>query len=159
MKSSFDNEIHRKMATELFNSTWDLIEKKDRTELENDAMIHAAHASRFHWGMVGTPTNFARGEWQISRVYSIVDRPAPALIHANKSLAYCLENQLSNFDTGFAYEAAARAFAIKGDMANRDKNLELSKQYAGKINKQSDRQWLLENIYELEAIFDKIEKD
>ena len=31
-------------------------------------MIHAAHASRYHWSQVGTKANLARGEWQVSRV-------------------------------------------------------------------------------------------
>ena len=42
-------------------------------------MLHAAHASRFHWGEVGEPVNFARGEWQISRVYAVLGRPEPAI--------------------------------------------------------------------------------
>ena len=36
------------LAVDLFNYTWTLIEKPDRTA-EDDAMIHAAHASRHHW--------------------------------------------------------------------------------------------------------------
>ncbi|WMM24769.1 hypothetical protein RBU61_17870 [Tissierella sp. MB52-C2] len=35
-------------------------------------MIHTAHASRFHWDEVGTPIEFARSEWQTSRVYSLL---------------------------------------------------------------------------------------
>jgi len=41
-------------------------------------MIHAAHASRFHWGEIGKPINLGRGEWQISRVYSVLNRPESA---------------------------------------------------------------------------------
>lgn len=43
-------EFHKKMAVELFNATWDLMDKKDRTKEDNDAMIHSAHASRYHCG-------------------------------------------------------------------------------------------------------------
>lgn len=156
LNTNFESELHRKMAIELFNSTWELMEKMDRSEIENDTMVHAAHASRFHWGVVGTPTHFARGEWQISRVYTLVDRPEAALVHANKSLALCLDNQISDFDTGFAYEALTRAYAGKGDKANVRKNLELSRLYAERVKKQSERKWLLDNICEIEA---KIEND
>ncbi|MEM2102674.1 MAG: hypothetical protein QXM22_04095 [Candidatus Bathyarchaeia archaeon] len=38
------------------------IDKKDRTREEDDKMVHAAHASRFHWGEIGTPLEFERGE-------------------------------------------------------------------------------------------------
>lgn len=64
------NTDERKLAASLFNHVWDLMEKKNRTIEENDRMIHAAHASRYHWGNVGEPVNLARGEWQVSRVYS-----------------------------------------------------------------------------------------
>ena len=41
------------------------------TREDDDRMLHAAHASRFHWGEAPEcrPENLARGEWQISRVY------------------------------------------------------------------------------------------
>ena len=44
----------RQLATDLFNHTWELLELTDRTPDQDDEMIHAAHASRYHWGEVGT---------------------------------------------------------------------------------------------------------
>jgi hypothetical protein len=41
-------EFHRKSAVDCFNLVWTLMDKKDRTKEENDKMVHAAHASRFH---------------------------------------------------------------------------------------------------------------
>jgi hypothetical protein len=35
-------------------------------------MIHSAHASRYHWQAVGDASDKAIGEWQISRVYSVL---------------------------------------------------------------------------------------
>src|SRR3989442_1003499 len=87
---------HRKMAAGLFNEVWRLLEKK-RTPAEDDRMIHAAHASRYHWGEVGTPVNLAIGEWQISHVYAVLDRPEPATYHAVRSLAMCKENGIDDF--------------------------------------------------------------
>ncbi|MBI2762400.1 MAG: hypothetical protein HYX54_01395 [Chloroflexi bacterium] len=65
---------HRRLGVELFNHVWTLIEKPDRTASEIDDMIHAAHASRYHWSKVGTSANLGRGEWQIARVYSVLGR-------------------------------------------------------------------------------------
>ena len=42
-------EQHRKFAVELFNLTWSLLDKKDRTREDDERMVHAAYASRFHW--------------------------------------------------------------------------------------------------------------
>ena len=49
-----DTDLHKKLGIELFNYTWELLEKPQRTREEDDTMMHAAHASRFHWGKAGT---------------------------------------------------------------------------------------------------------
>ncbi|WP_316569414.1 hypothetical protein [Neobacillus sp. YIM B06451] len=146
LKTSIDIDTHRKLAISLFNYTWDLIEKIERSEADNESMINAAHASRFHWGIAGNPLNFARGEWQISRVYSLIGRAEPALYHANKSLDLCLKNNLGAFDLGFTYEALARAYAVQGDKQKRDENISLAKQAAQKVQEDGDKVWLLKNI-------------
>jgi hypothetical protein len=77
---------HRKIGGKPYNHVWDLMEKKHRSNEEDAEMIRDAHASRFHWGEIGTPRNFTVGEWQIARVYSILGMSESALYHAKKSL-------------------------------------------------------------------------
>src|SRR5207247_10511050 len=62
------------LAAQLYNETWRLLELQGRSEHDDDRMIHAAHASRYHWGQVpaATPAHLARSEWQISRVYAVL---------------------------------------------------------------------------------------
>jgi hypothetical protein len=55
-------EPHRQYAMGRFNLVWELLDKTDRTPEEDDRMVHAAHASRFHWGGIGAPLQFERGE-------------------------------------------------------------------------------------------------
>jgi hypothetical protein len=112
-KSTYD--LHRKFAVDCFNGTWDLLDKTERTEEEAFKMIHMAHASRFHWGEIGTPLEFARGDWQISRVYAVLGRGAAAFVYGESSLNHCLESEIGDFDLAFAYEALARASAILSD--------------------------------------------
>jgi hypothetical protein len=112
-----DNATRRALAVGLFNHTWTLLEKADRTPAETDEMIHAAHASRYHWGEVGERVNLARGEWQCSRVYAVLGRGEPALWHARR----CVEINEANparedWDLASAYEAMARALAVAGDL-------------------------------------------
>ena len=80
-KIEITDDIHKKLAIDAFNKTWSLIDKKDKTQEEIDEMIHMAHASRYHWGKIGQPIHFERGEWQISRVYSLIGQPEAALYH------------------------------------------------------------------------------
>ncbi|MBB5034625.1 hypothetical protein [Prosthecobacter vanneervenii] len=49
-----ETAFHKKMAVDLFNETWTLLDKTDRTPEEDARMSHLAHASRLHWGFVGT---------------------------------------------------------------------------------------------------------
>jgi len=106
-----DRELERKLAAHLFNETWRLIEKPDRTAEETIMMIHSAHASRYHWQSVGDCSHKAIGEWQISRVYSLLSLSGPALYHARLCLEICDTQSLSPFMTGCAHEAMARAFS------------------------------------------------
>ena len=77
-----DKELERELAAHLFNETWRLMEKPDRTAEEDVLMIHSAHASRHHWQSIGDSSHKAIGGWQISRVYSLLGLSDPALYHA-----------------------------------------------------------------------------
>lgn len=127
------------MAARLFNSTWELLEKKGRTKAERDTMIHMAHASRYHWGVVGGPKELAIGEWQISRVYAVLDRPEPAVYHAQRSLEICEDNGVDDFPLAYAYEALARAFAIGGKTRLRTACIELARTAGAKIAEDDER--------------------
>ncbi|MGD8506080.1 MAG: hypothetical protein PVF15_05390 [Candidatus Bathyarchaeota archaeon] len=138
-------EEHKKFAIDLFNLTWSLLDKKDRTR-EEDKMVHAAHASRFHWGEIGTPLEFERGEWQVSRVYSVLGRGESALYHAKRCLEICKENNIGDFDIAFAYEAMARAHAIIGNKKECEKNMELVREAAEQIKKKEDKDYFLAEL-------------
>jgi DNA-binding transcriptional MerR regulator len=105
----------RRTAADLFNGVWRLLEKEDRSVEEDDRMLHMAHASRYHWGQVGAPVNLSRGEWQCSRVYSVLGRAEPALHHARRGLEICQKHGIGDWDLAFAYESLARAHAVAGD--------------------------------------------
>ncbi|MFW9922370.1 MAG: hypothetical protein ACFFDW_03675 [Candidatus Thorarchaeota archaeon] len=145
-KSINENEIFTKMAKQFFNHTWELLDKKERTQNEIDEMIHSAHASRFLWGKVGKPLNFERGEWQISRVYSVLNRSEPAFYHAKRCLAICLENNIEDFDIAFAYEAMARAHSTAGNIEEKEKYLTLAKSAGEKIKEKDDKNYFLSEL-------------
>jgi hypothetical protein len=117
MPPTLDPATQRELAAGLYNLTWALIERADRSADDIDRMINAAHASRFHWDAIGLPANRARGEWLCSRVYATLGRGEPALWHARRCLAI-LESGgegIEDWDLPAAYEALARAYAVNGD--------------------------------------------
>ena len=101
-------------AIKMFNETWDLIDLPERNDEQKALMLQKAYASRYLWGLVGEPVNFARGEWQISRVHAINKMAEPALLHATLSLDIALNHNLGALDLAFGYEAVARAKALMG---------------------------------------------
>lgn len=115
--TELDGATHRALGVALYNHVWTLLEKADRTPAETDEMIHAAHASRFHWSRAegAEPVNLARGEWQCSRVYAVLGRGEPALWHARRCLAIDEAAGAADWDIASAYEAMARASGVAGD--------------------------------------------
>ena len=111
-------EEQRALGAELFNRTYALMEKANRTPDEDTEMLHCAHASAYHWAQVGTAANRSRSEWQCSRVYAVLGWVEPALHHARR----CLEivqahpDEMKDWDLPAAYEALARAHMVAGDV-------------------------------------------
>jgi hypothetical protein len=141
-----EEKIHRQFAVDLFNATWDLMDKPVRTKEEDDEMIHRAHASRYHWGIVGAPVNLARGEWQIARVYTILNRSEPAHYHALRCLEICQANQIGDFDLAYAYEALARVNSIQNKIIECLHYLKLARKAGEAILEQEDREHFFKDL-------------
>jgi DNA-binding transcriptional MerR regulator len=136
------------LARQLFNETWRLMEQEGRTAADDDRMVHAAHASRYHWGQVpaATPAHLARGEWQISRVYTVLGRAEPALHHARRVLAICREHDIGDWDLAFAYEALARAHAVAGDAGQAREYTDQALAAAEDIGEDEERELVLADL-------------
>lgn len=145
-KQVITNEIYRQLAKELFNQTWALLDNTDRSENEDDLMIHTSHASRYHWGQIGTPLEFERGEWQISRVYAVLERSEPALYHARRCLEICKANTIGDFDLAFAYEAMARAYSVAKNVPECERYLKLAEAACDRIEDKGNREYVLSEL-------------
>ena len=131
----------RALAMQLYNTTWDLIDKPERTRDEDDELLHRAHASRYHWGEVGTAANRARGEWICSRVYTVLGRAEPALHHARRCLELVESHpaDVEEWDLPAAYEALARAHSLAGELDEARRYVELGRQATSRIEDADDR--------------------
>jgi hypothetical protein len=144
--------FNRKMAVKCFNQAWDHLEMKERSEQDDREMLQLAHASRYHWGLVGTSTNRAVGDWLISRVYVSLGQPQLSLLFARSCLETCEGDRLTEI-VHTANEAMARAYAVAGYPAK-------AKEYLGKARRQlaalklskKDRAVYLKEIEETESL-------
>jgi ribosomal protein S18 acetylase RimI-like enzyme len=141
-----DLPLQRKLGAELFNGTWTLLEKQDRTPDDDTRMIHMAHASAYHWLQVGTPLNFARSHWLCSRVYSVLGRPEPALYHAQLVHDICTEHGITDFDLAYAYEALARAHAVAGNRGESGSWRDRARAATADVADAEDRDLLLSDL-------------
>ena len=133
-------ERQRQLAKDLFNRVWELLESESRSAEDVDEMVHAAHASRYHWGVVGEPVNRVRGEWQCSRVYAVLGRAEPALWHGRRCLDLCDEHEIGDFDLAYAYEALARGHRAAGQVPEAEAYERLAVEAGERIADPEDRE-------------------
>jgi hypothetical protein len=105
-------------------------------------LIHAAHASRYHWEKVGVAVNRSRGEWLCSRVYSVLGRAEPALWHAQRCLAIIDVGGegFEDWDRAAALEAMARAYSVAGNRAEAKRYRAMSAAELPRIAEADDRE-------------------
>jgi tetratricopeptide (TPR) repeat protein len=150
--SKEEREFHRRTGARCFNDAWKYLEKAGRTARDDRHLLNLVHASRFHWGLVGTPPSQAVGDWQISRAYAALGEPRLALEFARSSLELCEKNDLSELE-GTAYEAMARAYAVAKDSPRARRYLKKAREHlaASSIDEEA-RKTFLSQIRETERL-------
>ena len=98
------------------------------------------------------PTNLERGEWQISRMYTVLKMPDQALHHAKRCLDICKENDIADWDIAFAYEAMARAHTVGGNTTEMEKYLQLAEEAGKVIKREGDRKYLLGELESIQTL-------
>jgi tetratricopeptide (TPR) repeat protein len=150
--SKSEKEFHRNMARRCFNEAWDYLDKKKRDDTDERTMLHLAHASRYHWSLVGTPRNISVGDWQISRVYATLNQPELALQFAKSCLEICEKNDLSEV-LHTAYEAVARAYAVSKNYPLAKDYLTRAREHLAKLKlDEEDRKIYADQIHETELM-------
>lgn len=130
----------RQLAVDLFTLVWTLLEQADRSVADDDRMVHAAHASRYHWGQVGGPEQVAIGEWQCARVYSTLGRAEPALHHARRCLEVATTAEVPRWLVASAHEGLARAHAVAGAPEKAREEIAAARAELAEVTDPEDRQ-------------------
>jgi hypothetical protein len=131
-------EEHRRLGVELYNGTWALIERGDRS-----------HASAYHWLQAPhTAANRARSHWLCSRVHVLAGQPEGAIHHARRCLALAQSHgeEMEDWDLAAAHEALARAHAAAGEADEARRYLELARTETEAIANPKDREHIEEDL-------------
>jgi hypothetical protein len=117
---------HRRLGVDLYNATWVLLERDDRTPADDDAMLGRAYASLHHWSQVPQvrAANLGRGHWLVSRVHAVLGLADAAAHHAARYVAIARAGDMDDvddWDLAAAFEASARAAVVGGDLEAADR--------------------------------------
>ena len=107
------DEAHKEFAVKSNGRVWQLLEKTHRTQQEDDELLHAVHASSYHWQKIGTGVHQQRAEYLIAKAYLALDVSERALHHAQRCMALteAHRDQMQDFDLAYAHECLARSLA------------------------------------------------
>jgi len=140
---------HLTFAKKINGEVWELLGKRDRSPADDERMVHAAHASLYHWLYAGTGVNHQRGEWLIARVHIILGDPVLAERHTRRCLELTDEHaaEMQDFDFAFAHELAARTAAMTGDRARAAGFIEKARQAGAAIADPEDRKVFFDGFF------------
>ena len=101
-----EEKLHHYMGIEMNIQTWNLLGKENRDEKDNVRMINFAKSSLYHWKKSPKfeSVNEQRGQWLISRVFSVLGKSEKALSYAKETIRITEKNGFKNFDLAYAYE-------------------------------------------------------
>ncbi|HUG09155.1 MAG TPA: hypothetical protein VMP13_09730 [Acidimicrobiia bacterium] len=140
---------HRTMAQLAFNHAWELLDANDLTREEEEEMLAATFASRYHWYQVGTERNRAIADWQVSRVAVVLGYADLGRRFGERSLELAIEYDLDPFVEGFAHEAIARAAAEVDDVETFTEHLELARSALAAVEDDGERDILQADLAEM----------
>jgi hypothetical protein len=97
------------------NRAWELIERERRTAAEDHEMLHAAHASAWHWARVGTELHEARAKMLLGMAHALAGDGPLALRYATASFNYFNEHDAPDWEQAFAHLVLAAAAHAAGN--------------------------------------------
>ncbi len=140
---------HRTFAPRAFNSTWDYLDAAELTREQEEEMLAATFAQKYHWSAVGDARTWAVADWQVSRVLAVMGYAELSRRFGERSLEIAQEHDLDPFVKGFAHEAIARAAADVDDIDTFTEHVAAARAQAAEIEDPKDRDVLEADLAEM----------
>lgn len=140
---------HRTFGPVAFNRTWELLDQPELSSEDQEEMLAATFAQRYHWYEVGEPRNWAIADWQVSRVAAVLGYADLARRFGVRSLEVSRAHNLGPYLEGFAHEAVARAAAAVDDVETFTEHLNLAKALVGAIDDAEERTTLESDLAQM----------
>lgn len=133
-------QAQRWFAVEFNNLAWELVEAAERTAVDEERMIHAAHAACLHWLAAGNLVNQLRAQCLLATAYARANLPESAVRHAERSLALSAEAGITQtpFDRATTHGCAATAYRLAGRSAAAREQFRLARGAAEQLTDPDD---------------------
>lgn len=142
------SEAHREFAIMFTDYAWDIMTKDEWDDNDDFYLIHTAHAALMHWTQLGDLEQVQRGLWLLARVYTMLEMPENALIHAGQCLAITEHENIGGADKAYAFEAQSRASALAEDNDTADEYFRKAHQEILALTDEEDREMMMEDLME-----------
>jgi hypothetical protein len=106
---------HKWHAIECNNLAWNLADRPARTAAEDEEMLHAAHASAFHWAKVGTALNQVRATMLLAHVHAALRDGRAALAYAQRCNDDLAAHNPPDWEMAFSEAVLAHAAFAAGE--------------------------------------------
>jgi hypothetical protein len=136
---------HRYFAMEYNNRAWQLA-VHDRTPLENEEMLNAAHASALHWAKIGIELNTRRAEMLLAEVHASLGLGASALKYANQMKSFFLSRETADWEVAFVHAIHAHSASTAGDSRAHSESYAAAVQAIEAIADEDDRKVVLQTF-------------
>lgn len=140
------SEAHHFFAIKSNNEAWQLIEKTDRNNDENDSLIRAAQTSLYHWLQSEKTVHHQRAYWLLSHCYALIKQSNEAQFYAEKCYQLTKTEKVEIFDQAYCYEALSRVEKLKGNQDNAHAYQQLALDIADEIKNDEDKTIFMSDI-------------
>jgi hypothetical protein len=100
---------NRWFAIELNNLAWTLAENPARSPAQREEMLHAAHASAYHWSRVGGELHKIRADMLLGLVHALSGNGPLAIAYARRAHEYITAHESPDWEVALAHAVFAKA--------------------------------------------------
>ena len=104
---------HKRFAAQANNRAWEL-SVLERTAEQDQEMLDAAHASAWHWSVIGTELNRMRSTMLLAEVHALLGFGASALRYAEQMRTYFVSRETADWELAFTHVIHAHAASTAG---------------------------------------------
>ncbi len=106
----------RRLASQANNRAWRLSEATSRSTLENQEMLHAAHAAMHLWAIVGNANNKVHAGLLLAHVYALLSKGTEAAAYLAGPFAhFTTEPSAAAWEVAIAHAVKANVSSAQSD--------------------------------------------